>query len=82
MLLNSESSAVYAAASLVNRKAALCSNPHETFLRHGLIMDYSLTRGGGQTFSGLGNATNLAICNLANTVYIHRHRHGFVDYNA
>ena len=30
MLLNSESSAIYAAASLVNRKAAHCRNAHLT----------------------------------------------------
>ena len=59
---------------MVNRKAAHCRNPHVTSLRHGC--------GGGQTFPDLGNATNMAICNLANTAYMHSHRHGIIDFNA
>ena len=45
-------------------------------------MDYSLTCGGGQAFPDFGDATNLAISNLANTAYMHSHRHDIVDYNA
>ena len=46
-------------------------------------MYYSLTCDGGQTFAYLGNATNImAVCNLANTAYMHSHIHGIADFNA